>query len=145
LVLASIVERETARPAERPLVAAVFLNRLRKGMKLQSDPTVAYAVSGGVSSADRALTHADLDAASPYNTYRISGLPPGPIGSPGLGSLEAVAQPARTDFLYFVADGSGGHAFSATLEEHNRNVAHWRAGLIPPAPLPPCHNDIVTT
>jgi UPF0755 protein len=133
LVLASIVERETARPAERSLVAAVFINRLRKGMKLQSDPTVAFAVSGGASSADRALTHADLDAVSPYNTYRISGLPPGPIGSPGLASLQAVAQPAQTDFLYFVAYGAGGHAFAATLEEHNRNVAHWRAGAAQPA------------
>ena len=134
LVLASIVERETAKPAERPLVAAVFLNRLRRGMKLQSDPTVAYAISNGQNSADRALTHADLDAPSPYNTYRISGLPPGPIGSPGLASLQAVAQPARTDFLYFVADGSGGHTFSATLEEHNRNVARWRTGTAPAAP-----------
>jgi UPF0755 protein len=134
LVLASIVERETARPAERPLVAAVFLNRLRKGMKLQSDPTVAFAISGGVSSADRALTHADLDAVSPYNTYRISGLPPGPIGSPGLAALQAVGQPAQTDFLYFVADGAGGHVFATTLEEHNRNVAHWRAGTAPAAP-----------
>jgi UPF0755 protein len=134
LVLASIVERETARPAERPLVAAVFLNRLRRGMKLQSDPTVAYAVSNGQTSADRALTRGDLDAPSPYNTYRISGLPPGPIGSPGLASLQAVAQPAQSDFLYFVADGSGGHAFSSTLEEHNRNVAHWRAGTAPAGP-----------
>ncbi len=137
LVLASIVERETAKPAERPLVAGVFVNRLRRGMKLQSDPTVAYAVSGGVTSADRALTHADLDAENPYNTYWISSLPPGPIGSPGLASLQAVAQPAQTDFLYFVADGSGGHAFAATLEEHNRNVARWRAGAPQPAPAMP--------
>jgi UPF0755 protein len=113
-------------------VAAVFLNRLRRGMKLQSDPTVAYAISNGQNSSDRALTRADLDATNPYNTYRISGLPPGPIGSPGLASLQAVAQPARTDFLYFVADGSGGHTFASTLEEHNRNVARWRAGTPPP-------------
>ena len=134
LTLASIVERETAKADERPLVAAVFLNRLRRGMKLQSDPTVAFAISGGASSADAGLSHADLDAESPYNTYRIAGLPPGPIGSPGLAALQAVAQPAQTDFLYFVADGSGGHAFASTLEDHNRNVAHWRAAATPAAP-----------
>jgi UPF0755 protein len=127
LTLASIVERETARPEERPLVAAVFFNRLRRGMKLQSDPTVAYAISGGLGTSDPALTRADLEVANPYNTYHVTGLPPGPIGSPGLASLLAVAQPARADFLYFVADGSGGHAFASTLEEHNRNVARWRA------------------
>jgi UPF0755 protein len=137
LTLASIVERETAKPEERPLVAAVFLNRLRRGMKLQSDPTVAYAISGGLTSADRALTRADLDNDSPYNTYRSGGLPPGPIGSPGLASLQAVAQPARNDDLYFVADGTGGHAFAPTLEEHNRNVARWRAGPAQSAPATP--------
>jgi UPF0755 protein len=126
LILASIVERETAKPEERPRVAAVFLNRLRHRMKLQSDPTVVYGASGGTGILEHGLTKADLERADPYNTYRIAGLPPGPISMPGLASLRAVLQPATTDDLFFVADGSGGHAFARTAEEHQRNVAHWR-------------------
>jgi len=126
LVLASIVERETGRPEERSKVAQVFLNRLKRGMRLQSDPTVAYAASFGAGVLDRPLSRADLDAPNPYNTYRNPGLPPGPIASPGMAALNAVAHPAGGDDLYFVADGNGGHAFARTLEDHNRNVARWR-------------------
>jgi UPF0755 protein len=133
LTLASLVERETARAEERPHIAAVFLNRLWLGMRLQSDPTVTYAASGGEATGGRTLTRADLDLANPYNTYLITGLPPGPIDSPGVAALEAVAHPASSGDLYFVADGDGGHVFAHTLSEHVRNVARRRA--IEAAPL----------
>jgi hypothetical protein len=127
VTLASIVERETGVPEERPRVAAVFLNRLKRGMRLQSDPTIIYGLVGGQGKLDRPLTRQDIDAATPYNTYQIDGLPPGPIAIPGRTALEAVVAPAATDELYFVADGSGGHAFARTLDEHNANVEKWRS------------------
>ncbi len=125
VTLASIVERETGLPEERGLVAGVFVNRLKRGMRLQSDPTVAYGIAGG-DGLDRPLTRSDLREETPYNTYVIAGLPPGPICNPGLASLQAVLNPTETDYLYFVADGTGGHAFAKTLAEHNRNVVKWR-------------------
>lgn len=142
LVLASIVERETGLKAERPMVAAVFVNRLRLGMRLQSDPTVIYGLSDGIGVLDRPLSRADLETAHRWNTYAIDGLPPTPIANPGRASLEAVLHPAASDALYFVADGSGGHVFAKSLDEHNRNVANWRKvermrrGEPEPAPAP---------
>lgn len=126
LILASIVERETSKREERPVVAAVYLNRLRRGMRLQSDPTVVYAASGGLGVLDHGLTRSELDRDNPYNTYRRAGLPPGPICMPGLASIEAVTHPADTTDLFFVADGTGGHVFSRTEQEHARNVENWR-------------------
>lgn len=126
LVLASIVERETGLTSERPLVAAVFLNRLRQGMKLQSDPTVIYGVSEKLGVLDRPISRADLDNPHPWNTYVHDGLPPTPIANPGRASIEAVLHPAQSDALYFVADGSGGHVFARSLDQHNKNVANWR-------------------
>lgn len=124
VTLASLVEEETARPEERPLVAAVFLNRLRRGMPLQSDPTVLYGRVGG----DRTITRADLRRPTPHNTYTIRGLPPSPISNPGLAALEAAVEPAPVDYLYFVARGDGSHEFSSSLEGHNAAVARYQRG-----------------
>jgi UPF0755 protein len=113
-------------PEERHQVAAVFVNRLRRGMRLQSDPTVIYGLTGGTGPLGRALTRRDWEHDSIYNTYRIYGLPPGPISNPGRESIAAVLDPADVDFLFFVANGGGGHSFAKSLKEHNRNVARWR-------------------
>ncbi|MGR3495038.1 endolytic transglycosylase MltG [Citreimonas sp.] len=129
LILASIIEKETAVPEERPRVASVFTNRLEDGIRLQTDPTVIYGVTNGQGVLGRGLRRSELDAETPYNTYRIDGLPPTPIANPGRASIEAAVNPAETDDLYFVArtlDPADGHVFAATLDEHNENVAAYR-------------------
>jgi UPF0755 protein len=144
VILASIVEKETGRVDERTRVAAVFVNRLKQHMKLQSDPTIIYGLVGGKGTLNRPILRSEIEQHTPYNTYAIEGLPPGPISNPGRAALEAVANPARTKELYFVADGTGGHTFSETLEQHQRAVARLRqieqgqrdgaAAAQPPAP-----------
>lgn len=140
VTLASIVEKETGRPEERTRVAAVFINRLKQKMRLQSDPTIIYGLVGGKGTLGRPILRSEIDQPTPYNTYVIDGLPPGPIANPGRASLEAAANPARTRELFFVADGTGGHAFAETLDQHQRNVARLRvleqAPKDAPAPAP---------
>ncbi|MBY4891449.1 endolytic transglycosylase MltG [Rhodobacteraceae bacterium N5(2021)] len=126
LILASIIEKETSVPEERGRVASVFTNRLNQGMRLQTDPTVIYGVTNGRGILGRGLRQSELRAETPWNTYVINGLPPTPIANPGQAAIEAAVNPDSTDFIFFVADGTGGHAFAVTLDEHNRNVARWR-------------------
>lgn len=129
LILASIVEKETGQADERAHVAAVFVNRLRRGMRLQSDPTIIYGITRGQGKLDRPIRRSDIRQKTDYNTYQIDGLPPTPIANPGRASIEAVLNPVETEHLYFVADGTGGHVFARTLAEHNANVRKWRSWL----------------
>jgi UPF0755 protein len=126
VILASLIEKETGRPEERTRIAAVFVNRLKQRMRLQSDPTIIYGLVGGKGSLGRPIMKSEIDQPTPYNTYQIEGLPPGPITNPGRAALEAAANPARTRDLYFVADGTGGHAFAETYEQHQKNVLRLR-------------------
>lgn len=127
LILASLIEKETGVPSERGTIAGVFHNRLRRGMRLQTDPTIIYGITLGRERFDRAIRRSDIDRPTPWNTYTIDGLPPTPIANPGFASILAAVRPEETRALFFVADGTGGHAFAETLAEHNRNVAAWRA------------------
>ena len=124
VILASVVEKETATPKERPMIAGVYANRLRQGIMLQADPTIIYPITKG-KPLGRRIRRSEIAAVNDYNTYAMAGLPKGPIANPGRAAIEAVLHPAETDALYFVADGTGGHVFAETLAEHNRNVAKW--------------------
>lgn len=127
ITLASIVEKETGKADERPRVAAVFVNRLKSNMRLESDPTIIYGLSGGKGTLGRGILRSEMEQMTPYNTYRIRGLPPTPIANPGRAALEAVLRPAKTSDLFFVADGTGGHVFAEKFEDHQKNVVKWRA------------------
>jgi peptidoglycan lytic transglycosylase G len=144
VTMASIIEKETGRPDERTRVAAVFVNRLKGKMRLQSDPTIIYGLTGGKGSLGRPILKSEIEQPTPYNTYVIDGLPPGPIANPGRASLEAAANPARTKELYFVADGTGGHVFSDNYAEHQKNVARLRgiehSNGTPPVPTVPANS-----
>jgi UPF0755 protein len=143
LILASIIETDTGKPDERTRVAAVFVNRLKQKMRLQSDPTIIYGLTGGKGSLGRPIMKSEIEQPTPYNTYVIDGLPPGPIANPGLASLEAAANPARTKEIYFVADGTGGHVFAENYAEHQKNVAKLRAiekATTPKPPVPPAND-----
>ena len=151
VTLASIVEKETGKAEERPHVAGVFINRLQRRIKLQSDPTIVYGLVFGKGTLGHSITKAELEQPTPYNTYVIEGLPPGPIANPGRAAMEAVANPSRTKDIFFVADGTGGHAFAETLDQHLKNVARWRqlqqdskdrvAPDVAPTPAPQTHGE----